>query len=121
MLIGELSTRTGVSRRLLRYYEQQGLLEPKRQTNGYREYCERAPAVVGHIRNLLAAGLPTTMIVRLIDCVHGDPERPVLSGCPGMVDGLAAEQARVAEEIERLRQSQQALGVLLAAAAHGPR
>ncbi|WP_307073513.1 MerR family DNA-binding transcriptional regulator [Arthrobacter pascens] len=28
MLIGELSERTGVSRRALRYYEEQGLLVP---------------------------------------------------------------------------------------------
>jgi hypothetical protein len=34
MLIGELSTRTGVSQRLLRYYEEQGLLSRARDPNG---------------------------------------------------------------------------------------
>jgi DNA-binding transcriptional MerR regulator len=38
MLIGELSRRTGVGAHLLRYYEAQGLLEPGRGANGYREY-----------------------------------------------------------------------------------
>ncbi|GAA1717303.1 MerR family transcriptional regulator [Kribbella yunnanensis] len=120
MLIGELSERTGVSRRLLRYYEQQGLLEPVRQTNGYREYCDQAPNVVGHIRSLLAAGLPTAMIAGVLNCVQGDPAEPVLSGCRGMVDGLTAERARVAAEIERLTTSQRALDVLLEAAIHAP-
>ena len=38
MLIGELSCRTGVPARLLRYYEEQDLLHPERDSNGYRRY-----------------------------------------------------------------------------------
>ena len=37
MRIRELSERTGVSARLLRYCEEQGLLSPRRQENGYRD------------------------------------------------------------------------------------
>jgi len=121
MLIGELARRTGVSRRLLRYYEEQGLLEPTRQLNGYREYGEADVAKVGHIRNLLAAGLPTATISGVLQCVHGDPAAPVLSGCPGMVNELQAERERVAAELSRLSRSQQALDLLLEAAVHGPR
>ncbi|WP_432935873.1 MerR family transcriptional regulator [Kribbella sp. CA-253562] len=121
MLIGELAARTGASRRMIRYYEQQGLLESARHANGYREYDDQAPVVVGHIRKLLAAGLPTATIAGLLQCVHGDPEQPVLSGCPGMVDGLLAERARVAAEISRLSTSQKVLDTLLEAAVHGPR
>lgn len=121
MLIGELADRTGVSRRLLRYYEEQGLLEPTRQPNGYREYGDADVIKVGHIRRLLTAGLPTAMISGLLNCVHGDPAQPVLSGCPGMVDSLQAERARVTAELDRLSTSQQAIDVLLDAALHGPR
>ncbi len=120
MLIGELSNLTGVSRRMIRYYEQQGLLASDRTTNGYRRYDDQAPAVVGHIRNLLAAGLPTATIAGLLQCVHGDPAQPVLSGCPGMVNGLQAERARIAAEISRLSTSQEVLDILLEAAVHGP-
>ena len=116
MLIGELATRTRVSRRLLRYYEEQGLLQPTRQPNGYREYGEADVVKVGHIRNLLAAGLPTAIIGGVLECVHGDPAAPVLSGCPGMIDGLQAERDRVTAELSRLSMSQQALDVLLEAA-----
>ncbi|TVU59258.1 MerR family DNA-binding transcriptional regulator [Paenarthrobacter nitroguajacolicus] len=38
MRIGELSTRTGVSVRSLRYYEQQLLVEPQRTSAGHRIY-----------------------------------------------------------------------------------
>ena len=40
MRIGELSRRTGVPERLLRYYEEQDLLHPQRLPSGYREYTE---------------------------------------------------------------------------------
>ncbi|MFD5575536.1 MerR family DNA-binding transcriptional regulator, partial [Streptomyces cadmiisoli] len=46
MLIGELSRRTGVSSRLLRYYEAQGLLDAERGPNGYRDYTADSVAAV---------------------------------------------------------------------------
>jgi len=38
MRIGELSARTGVSVRMLRHYEKEGLLHPSRLASGYRAY-----------------------------------------------------------------------------------
>ncbi|MFD3742921.1 MerR family transcriptional regulator [Nocardia sp. NPDC058633] len=72
MLIGELARRTGVATRLLRYYEEQGLLHPHRDPNGYRSYPESAPATVARIRDLLAAGLNTDDIAQLMPCAEGD-------------------------------------------------
>ncbi|MFC6005361.1 MerR family transcriptional regulator, partial [Streptomonospora nanhaiensis] len=72
MRISELERRTGVSQRLLRYYEEQGLLRPLRLPNGYREYGAADVAAVRHIRAMLAAGLPTAVIGRLLDCVHDE-------------------------------------------------
>lgn len=57
MRIGELAERTGVSRRSLRYYEQQGLISAARAANGYREYDELAAVRAGNIRDLIHAGL----------------------------------------------------------------
>ena len=71
MLIGELSRRTGVSRRLLRYYEEQGLLNVTRRANGYRDYGDDAVTVVQRVRLLLDAGLPTEVIQTVLPCVRG--------------------------------------------------
>ncbi|WP_374225966.1 MerR family DNA-binding transcriptional regulator [Micromonospora sp. C41] len=42
MRIGELSARTGVSARSIRYYEQQGLLAALRTPSGQRVFAESA-------------------------------------------------------------------------------
>ncbi|MFD8865090.1 MerR family transcriptional regulator [Streptomyces sp. NPDC059590] len=116
MRIGALSRATGVSQRLLRYYEEQDLLRPTRLSNGYREYAESDIAAVRHIRALLAAGLPSAVIARVLGCVHDEGEQLIPSSCPGMVDHLRREHVRISEAIARLQSSQQALGGLLDAA-----
>ncbi|WP_062209786.1 MerR family transcriptional regulator [Streptomyces sp. NBRC 109706] len=72
MKIGELAAATGASVRLLRYYEEQGLLESHRLDSGHRRYADGAPAVVRRIRALLDAGLPTRAIRDLLPCVRQD-------------------------------------------------
>jgi DNA-binding transcriptional MerR regulator len=113
--IGTLSRRTGVSERLLRYYEEQGLLHPRRRPNGYRQYRDSDVAAVGHIRALLAAGLPTAVIAQVLGCVHDVGGRLVPEACPGMVDHLSRERARIADTIAHLGAAQRALDDLLAA------
>lgn len=41
MKIKELELRSGMDRANIRYYEKEGLLQPERTENGYREYSER--------------------------------------------------------------------------------
>ncbi|TMR22191.1 MerR family transcriptional regulator [Actinomadura geliboluensis] len=72
MKIGELSRETGVAVRLLRYYEDQGLLTSHRSPGGHRHYGPEAPAAVARIRTLLAAGLRTRVIRELTPCFVGD-------------------------------------------------
>ncbi|GIE28493.1 MerR family transcriptional regulator [Actinoplanes italicus] len=117
MRIGVLARRTGVSVRLLRYYEEQGLLRPTREPNGYREYTDSDIVTVSHIRSLLAAGLPTTVIAQVLDCVHDDGRQLVPAACPGMAGHLERERRRIAGTIARLRTEQDALDSLLAAMA----
>ncbi|MFI6433326.1 MerR family transcriptional regulator [Rhodococcus oryzae] len=116
MRIGDLARETGEHRRLLRYYEEQGLLTPVRGVNGYREYSEADIATVRHIRAMLAAGLPTAVIGRVLHCVHDDGEVMVPSGCPTFVEDLRRERGRISETIAELRRSQGLLDVILDAA-----
>jgi len=120
MRIGALADETGVSRRLLRYYEEQGLLRPVRGANGYREYAESDVAAVRHIRFLLAAGLPTAVIARLLHCIHDVGDQLVPDGCPEMISNLRRERHRVAEAVAQLQSSQRVLDTLLAAARGEP-
>ncbi|MBE1486368.1 MerR family transcriptional regulator [Plantactinospora soyae] len=71
MKIGDLADETGVSPRMLRYYEEQGLLTSHRVGGGHRRYADDAAVVVGHIRALLAAGLSTSVIREMLPCVEG--------------------------------------------------
>ncbi|WP_428957373.1 MerR family transcriptional regulator [Streptomyces sp. cg35] len=78
MKIGDLARETGVSVRLLRYYEDQGLLTSLRTDGGHRHYTADAPTTVTRIRTLLDAGLPTRIIRDLMPCFLGDgPELDV--------------------------------------------
>ncbi|WP_147945098.1 MerR family transcriptional regulator [Microbispora hainanensis] len=88
MLIGELARRTGVSERLLRYYERIGLIRSERLPNGYRDYADATVETVGRVRALLAAGLPTRVIRQVLPCADG---RTGLRPCPGVLDLLRAQ------------------------------
>ncbi|MFH9728198.1 MerR family transcriptional regulator [Streptomyces sp. NPDC017254] len=72
MKIGELAVATDTSVRLLRYYEEQGLLTSHRLDSGHRRYDDDATAAVRRIRALLDAGLPTRVIRDLLPCVRQD-------------------------------------------------
>ncbi|HEX5598286.1 MAG TPA: MerR family transcriptional regulator [Micromonosporaceae bacterium] len=110
MRIGELANRTGVNQQLLRYYEKQGLLQPQRAANGYREYAEKDIIVVRRIRELLAAGLSTTAIAELGTCVRNDPPTPA---CDGALERLHDERARIDRLIGRLLAAQAALDAVI--------
>ncbi|GAT69380.1 MerR family transcriptional regulator [Planomonospora sp. ID91781] len=106
MLIGELSRRTGVSTRLLRYYEEQGLLHPERDGNGYRRYRRESVERVARIRELLDAGLPTETIRDFLPCAENGPEP---SGCARYTDMLDSHRFRLARDIAELQRRHAAL------------
>jgi DNA-binding transcriptional MerR regulator len=64
--IGELSARSGVPVRMLRYYEEKGLLSPARGANGYREYDDGDVTRAGLVTSMIRSGLPTKLIVPLL-------------------------------------------------------
>lgn len=68
MLIRELSRRTGVSVRSIRYYEIKNLINPTRLENGYRDYDQSAIERVNLIQLYLSLGLTTDDIAKIIVC-----------------------------------------------------
>ncbi|RRO20544.1 MerR family transcriptional regulator [Saccharopolyspora rhizosphaerae] len=111
MRIGDLSRRTGVAAHLLRYYEAQGLLEPTRGANGYRDYSDDAVLTVVQIRKLLAAGLSTAEIKLLLPCASG--ATPDLHPCPELLATLRTRLRGLDERIDALTHSRQTLRAYL--------
>lgn len=114
MRMGEFSRQTGVSQRLLRYYEEQGLLAPARRPSGYREYAEADIATVRAIRMLLAAGLNTATIAELLPCMVADGEL-LTPACSGMLPDLNRERERLDAALADLLAARTALDGIIAA------
>ncbi|MFD9218990.1 MerR family transcriptional regulator [Streptomyces sp. NPDC060064] len=99
MKIGELSRRTGIPTRMLRYYEEQDLLHPERAENGYRTYDAATVYRVQQIRGLLDSGLTTEIIRRILPFLTRPDEIHVHPEC------LTAETAGLLRgEVERIQQ-----------------
>ncbi len=75
MRIGELSKKTGVSVRMLRYYEAQGLLNPPRTPSGYRSYGMNDVDTVDRILTLNNVGIPLASVSGLLTCVRSKPDK----------------------------------------------
>ncbi|MEU0992043.1 MerR family transcriptional regulator [Streptomyces sp. NPDC005953] len=116
MRMGEFSRRTGVSQRLVRYYEEQGLLKPSRRPSGYREFTEEDMATVRGIRMLLGAGLNTATIAELMPCMVDDGQT-LAPACSGMLPDLNRERERIDEAVAGLLAARDRLDTVIAATA----
>lgn len=65
MKIQELERRTGLERPSIRFYEKEGLLNPKRLENGYREYTEDDAQLLKRIKLLRRLGMSVDRIREL--------------------------------------------------------
>ncbi|MHA6625742.1 MerR family transcriptional regulator [Pseudonocardia sichuanensis] len=93
--VGDLAARTGVNPRLLRYYENQGLIEAARSSTGQRLFDAAAVEQVRYVRQLLDAGLPTRVIRELLGCIR-EPGRLEPCAVPTLVEHLRAHDERIA-------------------------
>ncbi|MFF3641155.1 MerR family transcriptional regulator [Streptomyces sp. NPDC002564] len=110
MKIGELAAATGTSVRLLRYYEEQGLMVSSRLESGHRRYADDAPAAVLRIRALLDAGLPTRVIRDLLPCVLRDG---TVAAC--RLETLQAHLRGLDDRISALSETRTSLAGLISA------
>lgn len=74
MRIGELSSRSGVSQRSLRYYEQHGLIEAARESNGYRDYGDSVVERASTIHLLFDMGFPRDLVQSVLSCTGVAPQ-----------------------------------------------
>ena len=112
MRIGELASRTGVSVRSLRYYEEQGLLSSTRSPSGQRHYTDIEVERVVFIQRLYAAGLSSRTIAEVLPCVDAPSEENADSA----LERMAQERDRLSRHIADLVRTRDALDRLVAAA-----
>src|SRR5437879_13275266 len=92
MRISEVSRRTGVSIRSLRYYEQKRLLCTRRLENGYRDLDEEAIERVQTIQMYLGLGLNTEQIEEILQCTGGSPLPHQLPICEEALMALSQDK-----------------------------
>jgi len=114
MRIGELADRSGAAPRLLRYYEEQGLLKPGRSANGYRDYDEALVERVRQIRSLLDSGLSTRTIREVLPCLTTG-QYHVRGATAETLAALEHEHRQLTERVECLSRSRDAVAAYLRA------
>jgi DNA-binding transcriptional MerR regulator len=113
MKIGELSDRTSVPTKTIRYYEEVGVLPPARRSpNGYRQYGEDAIGRLEFVKDAQATGLSLdeiTTVMRLRSeglptCGHVTVLlESHLEHLEARIEALRATRARLVEIIDRAR------------------
>ena len=127
MRIGELAERTGVATRLIRYYEQQGLLSADRLPNGYRTYSETHVERIERVAGQVQARVPPPRVKVLLEAEAACAlEQPT---CSAEVATLLAEElvglekriACLSRSRDTIRQFLAAVGGVSASPAPAPR
>jgi DNA-binding transcriptional MerR regulator len=100
MRVGELAASTGVSIRSIRHYERAGLLDAKRQSNGYREFDAASVDRVRVIRDLIETGFTVEEIRSLASCIYG----PLTSAgcCTRTVSLYRSKLTRIDQQVSTL-------------------
>ncbi len=118
MRIGDVAARTGIPPRMLRYYEEQGLVHSRRADNGYREYDEAAVERAERVRGLIQAGLSSRMVKVVLD-LEADCRATQPPACTrALAEELAAELQALDDRLACLRKSRDAVASYLGQSAH---
>ena len=91
----EAAQQLGITQRMLRHYEQEGLMEVRRSTNGYRSYSQADLRRARRIRDFIATGFSTREIRAMSDCLSDEGAGPCADGIERLSEKL--------EHIDRLR------------------
>ncbi len=119
MNIGELARRTGVAPRLLRYYEQQGLIAASRAENGYRVYSEDDVTRVARVAGLVRSGLTTRLVRAVLDLEEIGSAELAVSCSRNVAEQLAAQLEDIEDRIACLTKSRDTVRHFLTQTEHG--
>lgn len=95
--VGQLASMAGVSTRALRYYEEMGLLRPRRTTSNYRTYNGRDARRLAQILAMRACGLSVATIRHVLE----DPNANLHASLVAHLRSLRAQGRSVDEAIRR--------------------
>ena len=101
MKINEVETLVGITKKNIRFYEEQGLLSPRRNSqNGYRDYGEAEVSALRRIKLMRKLGVPLEEIRQMQSGVHtvGDGMRRHLVSLERERQNLA-DAARLCAEL----------------------
>lgn len=104
MLIGELAKRSQCSVRVIRHYEQCGLLSSTRGENGYRRFDEAAIGHVARIRVLLRNGFTVDEIRPVVLMFDPRPRQLVCADVIRLYQAKVEELDRRIAELTQLRE-----------------
>lgn len=107
--IGEVARRTGLSVKTIRFYCDEGLLQPKdRSAGGYRLFDEENLAELAIIRALRAMDVSIPELARILEV-----RRSGLCNCSLLKDSVAAKMTSIDQRISELRTMKDELARLL--------
>lgn len=116
MRIGELAKLSNTPTRSLRYYEEQGLIVPRRLENGYREYDPYLIDRAIQIRGLIDSGVPTKIIALILPCL--DKPRGIVPDDiqPELLAILRDEREKMTQRIDFLTRNRDSISTYIEAA-----
>jgi len=107
MNLAKVAEITQVSPRMLRYYEELGLIRPRRTANHYRDYNQANIEDIQKIKVLNDAGMHLKDIKLLLPCFDLAEEKLTL--CPVAKETLEMELEHISEKLVKLKKSQNLL------------
>jgi len=107
--IGEVARRTGLPVKTIRYYCDEGLLQPRaRSESGYRLFDEENLAELTIIRSLRAMDVSIPELARILEV-----RRAGVCNCSVLKDGIAAQMESISLRISELATMKDELARLL--------
>jgi DNA-binding transcriptional MerR regulator len=103
MQIGEVASRTGLSLRTIRFYEEVGILTASRSQGGFRLFCEADVQRLLLVRQMKPLGFSVEEMRELLAALDAVSDVTRSSVHPSMVERLAHFQSRVREQVAAMR------------------